>query len=469
MKIDVKKADVIWSYIGVILSSMMNVITLPIIMFFLDGDSLGLWYVFVSIGSITMLFDFGFSVTFARFITYGWSGARDLKKTGISENIEEAADFLVIKEILVTCKRIYLIISLIAFFLMATVGSYYIFSISHHIEGINHIIAWGVFAIATFLNLYYNYYDSFLRGVGDVKEANQSRVYGRLIQLVLMVVLLMMGMGLLGLCIAYLVFGVVFRYLGKTYFYKYNDIKQKLRSVQEQVDIQRIKGVFKTVWYNAWRDGVVALSVYLVSQASVILCSLYLSLTETAMYSIGLQIATAIGMLSATLYSTYQPALQSNWIKGDFEKVKKIMIQTVVVYVLFYFLGSILCVIIGLPVLRFIKSDVVITVPVMIGILLSQFILRYRDCFTSYFSSTNRLIYMPAFLVSSIVCLFLSIVLLQFLDWKIWGLIIAQIVSQCIYNAWYWSYKAKKELRITYKDISVTAKEMVNNKIQFHI
>ena len=37
------------------------------------------------------------------------------------------------------------------------------------------------------------------------------------------------------------------------------------------------------------------------------------------------------------------------------------------------------------------------------------------------------------------------------LELGIWGLIVAQIVSQCIYNAWYWSKKAHAEL-----DLSIT-------------
>lgn len=432
---------------------MMNVITLPIIIYFLDGDSLGLWYVFVSIGSITMLFDFGFSVTFARFITYGWSGARELNKSGLSTKVDSNTDFLVIKEILITCKKIYLIISLVALFLLSSVGTYYIISISRHLPGYIHNVAWGVFVIATFLNLFYNYYISFLRGVGDIKDANQAQVYGRLAQLVFMIILLLLGLGLLGLCIAYLFFGIIFRYLSKKYFYKFKNLKNKLDSVNESVNSQRIKYVFKNVWYNAWRDGVVALSVYFISQASVILCSLYLSLTETAIYSMGLQIATAIGMLATTLYSTYQPSLQSNWVKGDMNLVKKIMIKTIVIFIISFGVLSLLCILIGLPLLKFIKQDVVISIPIMLGILLSQFVLKYRDCFTSYFSSTNRLIYMPAFIVSSIICILLSFLFLEFFEFKIWGLIISQIVSQLIFNAWYWPWKATKELNIGWTDI----------------
>ena len=447
MIVDVNKRDIIWSYLSVITSFAASVITLPIIIYFLDGDILGLWYVFAAIGSITILFDFGFTVTFARNITYCWSGAKRLSKQGVSEEVSSETDFVMMRDILFTCKRIYLVIASIALVLLSTVGSLYIIHISKAIPGYTHIFAWLIYALAAFLNLYYNYFDSFLRGVGAVQRANQNRVYARVAQLIVMVVLLSLGSGILGLSIAYLVFGVVFRILGKSSFYNYQGIGEKLKTIQEPIRKHVIKDTFNTIWFNAWRDGVVSLSAYLSGQATVLLCSLYLSLTETGIYSIGMQIASVVLMLSSTLYVTYQPSLQSNLVQGNYTEVRRIMNLIKRVYILSFALGVLLVVTIGLPILRFIKPDVIIGVPVLMGLFLGQFMLGYRDCFTSYFSCTNRLIYMPAFIISSIACVLLAIVLMGIFKMGMWGLVIAQVVSQGAFNVWYWPAKAKKELK----------------------
>lgn len=447
MEVKVNKSDVIWSYLGTIMSFTASVITLPVVIYFLDSETLGLWYVFASVGSITILFDFGFTVTFARNITYCWSGATKLKRIGVAESISIEPDYVMMRDILYTCKRIYLIISLIALFLLVTIGTGYVIYISKSFIGTSHIYAWLIYAIAAFLNLYYNYYDSFLRGVGDVKQANQNRVYARGIQLLSMFIFLIFGWGILGLAIAYLFFGIVFRFLGKFYFYRYKGIGKRLRDVGGHTDKSTAHNLFKTVWYNAWRDGIVSLSVYLSGQVSVILCSLYLSLTETGIYSIGLQIANVVGSLASTLYVTYQPSLQSNWIKGNLLEVRLIMSRIIKVYIFSYLIGVFCVILVGLPILRLIKPEVIIGIPLLLGIFLGQFILKFRDCFSSYFSCTNRLIYMPAFIFSSIFCVLLSIILLQFYELKIWGLIIAQIFSQVIFNAWYWPVKACKELK----------------------
>ena len=118
MKVQIDKSDIIWSYLGVIVSFTSSVISFPIIIYFLDGDLLGLWYVFASIGSISLLFDFGFTLTFARNITYCWSGAKELKKEGTDNEVYKEPDYYLMRDILFTCKRVYLVISLVALLLL---------------------------------------------------------------------------------------------------------------------------------------------------------------------------------------------------------------------------------------------------------------------------------------------------------------------------------------------------------------
>lgn len=80
MQIKISKADLIWSYWGTIMTLSSQVIMLPLVVYFLNSEMLGLWYVFVSLGAVANLFDFGFTITFARNIAYCWSGANTLKK-----------------------------------------------------------------------------------------------------------------------------------------------------------------------------------------------------------------------------------------------------------------------------------------------------------------------------------------------------------------------------------------------------
>ena len=64
MKIKVSNKDIIWNYIGVIMTLGSNFLLLPFMMVYLDSNQLGLGYVSQSIGNIVVLFDFGFKETF---------------------------------------------------------------------------------------------------------------------------------------------------------------------------------------------------------------------------------------------------------------------------------------------------------------------------------------------------------------------------------------------------------------------
>lgn len=462
MQIIISKADVIWSYLGTIMTLSSQVVMLPLVVYFLDGDMLGLWYVFVSLGAVANLFDFGFTITFSRNIAYCWSGAKSLKKTGADFVENSEPDYVLMKKILNACKLIYFIISILVLMLLLSVGTYYINYISRDIKDSTHIWSWIIYAVSVFLNIYYSYYDSFLKGVGAIKDSNRNKVIARSIHLILMTILLLSGFGILGASIAYLSYGFIFRYLGKQKFYKYKGIGENLNKVKDKFNLHDYKSLFSVIWHNAWREGFIQVSIYCCDQVSVIICSLYLTLTETGVYSLCVQIATAISTIAAVMYSTYQPALQVAYVNNDKIRMRTTMATIVVMYVLIFLEGLILVILAGIPLLSLIKPEMTISITLLLAVSMNQFILKFRNCFTSYFSCTNRIIYTKAFVFSALLCLFLSFFFMGVLHYGVWGLVAAQVVSQTIYNLWYWPYKANKELNLSFcSTVNIGVKTLV--------
>ena len=446
MQIEITRRDAVWSYIGTIVSMGANFFMLPFLMYFLTPDMLGLWYVLVSMGNITSLFDFGFAVTFSRNITYCWSGASELKKEGVvfSENSEP--NYALMKEVLSASKFIYASISVIALFILITAGSLYVRYITRNSESYVPVIAWLIYAVAVFLNLYYGYYASFLRGVGAITQANKNILYARAAHIILMIIFLFMGLGIIGASCAYLAYGIVFRLLGKYHFYKYKDIGKNLAKVQAKTSFAKLKEVFITVWHNAWRDGLISICDYLCSQASVIICSVYMPLSQTGLYSIGVQIATAINHISKTLYTAKQPEIQNAYIMSDRAKIQSIMKYVVITFLALFVTGVAGFILVGRPLLKLVKPDAVVSVPVFLGIALYNIMLGFRDCYASYFSCTNRILYLKAYIISAISGVTLSFIAMGIFDLGVWGLIMSQIISQLSYNVWYWPLRAIREM-----------------------
>lgn len=452
MNINITNKDYLWSYAGIFLSLLANVILTPFVMYFLDGDSFGLWGIFQSLAAITTLFDFGFSTTFSRNINYCWNGANKLIKNGMIYSESSKPNFYLMKKTMKACRIVFLLLALLAFILLSTVGTMYISYISFSIKGQAPIISWCIYSFAIFLNLYYGYYGSFLRGVGAISDVNKATVISRLTQIVLTIFFLWLGGGLVGISVAYLVYGTLFRQLAKKRFYKYKGIGEGMKRVTVDLPKKEIRYIFFVVWHNAWREGMVSLANYLANQSCTIINSLYMPLTQTGAYSLAVQIASAVSQVSAVMYTTNQPVLQSACINNDTEKQKRTMSLIIVSFTFLNIAGVLFIVTVGLPLLRLIRPEAVVSVSVMLGIGIYQFVLKFRNCYTSYFSCTNRIPYVKAFLLSSVVCVIFAIISMGYFKWGAWGLIGSQLISQGVYNAWAWTRKAHQEMKLSFRE-----------------
>lgn len=408
--------------------------------------------VFQSLAAITTLFDFGFSTTFARNINYCWNGASQLEKTGTTYATDSKTNFYLMKKTMKACQAVFVIISFSALIIMLTIGTFYIRYISSSIAGNAPTIAWIICAVAIFLNLYFGYYGSFLRGVGAISDVNKATVYAKTVQIIVTIILLACGFGIIGTSVAYLSYGLLYRLIAKRSFNRYKGIGKSLQQVTVKIPVSEIKEMFWIVWHNAWREGIVSLSNYLANQACTIICSLYMPLTQTGAYSLAVHLGTAVAQVSAAMYTANQPVLQAAYISNDKPKLKRTMSLIVFSYTTLDMLGLMAVVIVGLPILRIIRPESVAGTGVVIAIGLYQFILKFRNCYTSYFSCTNRIPYMKAFIVSSIGCVILTVTFMGWFNWGVWGLVAAQLISQCAYNAWHWMIEAHKEMELGFAE-----------------
>lgn len=445
MSIKVTNKDIIWNYIGIIMSMFSNLLLLPFMVYFIDGDLLGLWYVYLSIGGIVTLFDFGFNPTFARNVAYCWSGAESLNPEGVNFVYESKPNYILLKKVIDTCKLIYFIIAFIALFIMATAGTIYIFFIASNIFNVSVVISWIIYILAVYLNIYYGYYATFLRGVGAVSLYNKINVLARIIQIIISIGLMFLGYQIIAVSLAYLFYGFLLRFFSKKAFYSYNDIGFYLKNINKTT-IKEIFILFKTVWHNAWKDGIVALSNYSANQASTLIASFFLSLSETGIYSISVQLITAIATISAGLYTAYQPAMQSAYINNNKNELKKLMAISITAFDLIFIFGVIFLLMIGIPILRIIKPTSTFNNYVIIGLAVYNFFYKRQSYYTSFISNTNCVPYMKPYIISSLLGIFLSILFIRFFHLGIWGLIIGQFLPQIIYNCWKWTYDVHKML-----------------------
>lgn len=460
MRIRIKKRDILWNYIGTIINMFSNFVLIPIILYWLNDEEYGLWCVFLSVGGITTLFDFGFNVTFARNITYCWSGIKELKKESVKFETDKEIDYDLLSRLVSTCKTVYLILSSFALAVIAVFGTAYIIFVSKDTGEKNILASWGIYCVAVFLNLLFGYYNSFLRGIGDIEGLNKAVVVSKVIYIGMTSLLLSMSFGLVGVSLAYLVCGITFRIVSKSFLLKHDKFGKALtrRSSPD-------KALFATIWHNAWREGMVQSADYLCNQLTVIIASFYCTLTETGAYSLCLQISQAIMMVAAVIYSSFQPELQSAYANRDSEGVKNVFSLVLCSCIGVSVLGAVFLATIAQRVLFILRPTIVLDAPLAIGVLCYQFIVRIRNCYTTYLSSTNRVIYAKSFLASGILTVLSSFILVGVCKMGIWGLVVGQMISQAIYNLWYWPYMVHKELELSFYELLERALKQVKNYI----
>lgn len=449
MRVKASKRDVLWNYIGTIVSMTSGFILIPLLLMYLSEEEIGLWYVFVAISNFTVLFEFGFNPTFARNIVYCVSGASGTAREGRPELSQEGSvDVNLLLRLMRSCKIVYAVISLATILLLLFAGTSYIGYVAAALPGESYWPAWTVIVISVFINLYFLYLQTFLRGFGDIEGENKARVFSRVSQLVISGVLLALGWGLISASIGLLANGVVLRVYASIRL-KRNHLAQQARSSGQGVSCSEVMETVGSVWHIAWRDGIVQLSGFASGQAMSIVCSLFIGLAETGIYSLSAQFAGAVTSFASAFIKSYYPAFQSAYVRCDTDEMCSIMNRGIAVYYIVSMIGTVGVALFVLPLAPLIKPGYVVDLPFFLFITLYNFLSSQYGIFCNLIVSTNRIPYVWGYLVSGAASIALSCSFGAAGIAGMWGITASQIIVQCAYNVWKWPRFVTRELGTT--------------------
>ena len=65
-----------------------------------------------------------------------------------------------------------------------------------------YAIAWLFFSVAVFLNIFYNYWTTSLKGIGAIKQSQIAVIVSKMIQIVISLIGLYLGYGIIALAFA---------------------------------------------------------------------------------------------------------------------------------------------------------------------------------------------------------------------------------------------------------------------------
>lgn len=450
MSIVLSKKDVVWGYIAQFFSLTTGLITLPLILNMLSTEEIAMNYLMITIGSLVSLFDFGFAPQFGRNITYIFSGAQELRKEGLeTSSISNEVNYRLLATMIHTARYVYRRIGLMVLFVMLTLGSFYISKATNGFRNVNNsLVIWIVYSFSTFLNIYYSYYSSLLLGKGLIMESKKASIYTSLLKIILTFSLLYGGLGLLGVAIANLISPFANRFISYFYFFT-KDLKNKISSYKIS-NTEKLE-LFKIIWYNSKKLGLVFLGSYAISKLGMFLAGLYLSPNEVASYGLMLQLVSIITGISSTLFNVYQPKFAELRVRNDNSLLINGFAFTMNIFYFLFILGTAFLILSGPPLLTLIGSNAVLP-STFILVLFSIIMLLEgnHSNFATFIVTNNRIPFVKPSLIAGAAIGIGSFLSLKYTSLGILGLILVQGLSQVVYANWKWPYVVCREFHISF-------------------
>lgn len=448
MRIEITRRDILWNYAGTIVSMASNFMLLPVLIAFLSDEMLGLWYVFVAVGGLVMLFEFGFNPTFSRNFAFCWAGARHLVREGRDPGVSDEADPVLLANLIAACKMVYRRVALAALVVLSIPGTAYVFHVSSGLNLTEVAASWAIYAAAVLVNLYFLYYAAMLRGIGSIAADNKIKITAKIAQLSVTALLLFAGLGLVGAAIGFMLNAVLYRLLGSRAFWR--DFRVAAMGIRRLAcDRDEVRDVYRIISYNAYKDGAVQIANYTSTQASTIICSVMLGLAESGTFSIALQFASSIGNLGLALANSYRPMIQAAYQRENDGVFRRAVGRSAVTYLVIYIVGYLGVLVVAYPLLALFKPESSFSPLVYSGISLYVLLYDWHSLFASMLCNMNKIPYTTAYIVASVAGVILSVVLIGFCGLGVWGLVLGLALPQLAYNNWRWPLVASREMGTT--------------------
>jgi hypothetical protein len=439
---------------------------------------MGIWYTFVSVYTVIILIDFGFTPTLIRSLTYAWSGTKELKPEGVVYIKNDfGVNMHLFTTVFLTTKTLCLILSIFVFLLMTTIGTVYINYISNGLINKSIIIAWILYSIGGWANIYFNYLILSMKSTGAIAESQQAMVIAKIVQLIISAVGVIKGGGLIALSVSYIISGLVMRIIAKHIFYKYKDIGKHLKKEIKNITKYEIVKTFKIVWVNAKKAGSIVIASTTMAQSGVLFCSAFIGINEAAVYGLCVQLNTVLFGVGQIFYQTNIAALTSAKINEDKHKQQNIFSTAIILLWLIVIIGIVFLSLGGTRILNLVGANTQIEVPILLSVCLYMLLEHNYSLSAHFISLTNTYPFVKSVVITAVFQLLVFGVLILFAELQIWHILLVNIASRLFYISWKWPSVCLKELGINFFqlvhlgsfNIFVMIKRLVhiNNKSQY--
>ena len=439
--------DIIWSYVATIFRVGAGIILWPFILSQMSAETVGVWNVMITIMGFVALLDFGFQPSFARNISYIFSGVTKLQKVGIQTAVSDGnINFSLLKGTLNAMRKFYRWMALGVFVILGIAGTAYFYYILQKYSGdrTDAMIAWILLIAINSYNVYTLYYNALLLGKGYIRRERQIMILSQCVYLSLAIVLIYAGYGLTAIVSSQAVSIILQRILSYRVFFT-KELKQQLL----HTEADETKDILRAISPNAVKVGLTQLGGFCVTKSALLIGSAFLTLEETACYGITLHIIDILARCSTVYYQSITPKIAQSRANKDVIKLKYYFVCSIGILVATFLLGGAAIAFLGNWGLNMIGSETKFLPTIMLCVMLLVYLLETNHSIAAGFiSADNRIPFFIPSLLSGLGTVVLLWLFLSIFKWGVWGMILSQGIAQLVYQNWKWPSMVIKELNI---------------------
>jgi len=449
---EIGRKDVIWNFVATFMRVASGIIVLPLVLRLLPSQEVGLWYLFLTIGGLATLLDFGFANSFTRNVTYIFSGVKILKKEGYTpvDNDDKTIDYGLLKSVIAAMRRYYGIVAGVFIVLFIIASPFYLNNVLKDYTGNkNEIwIAWFTYGVLVAYQLYTFYYSSILSGRGKVKRLQQIIIIGQTSRIVTAVIFLLLGYGLISLVIAQFVSDIVNRTLCYNSFYD-KSLKLHLKTSA----VIKVSEVMKIMTPNALKIGLTIIGSFLISKAIILIAPFYISLSEIAFYGTTKQMIDLIISLGYLWFGTYYPKVTLHRVNNDMDQIKRMYLKAKFSIIVVFIVCGLGLIFVGPWLLIFIHSKTHLLPAFMTFVFLIVAYLETNHGLAMQMLLTkNEVPFVKASILTGIASTISLYFALKYTSLGTWGLILAPGIAQIAYQNWKWPLMVIRDLNLKFND-----------------
>lgn len=426
-----------WSLIFTAIRAGGNLLVLPLMLHKLSPEDLGLWYVFLSLGGLASLIDFGFYPTVARVTAYLWAGAEEILETGVAPIRQTGAappepNYRLLADLVKTMQIYYLGIGFLVTALMGLFGTLWIIQKSQHLPDAHAIFwAWLLFLAGIFINIISGMWHPLLSGINQVRLNQQVFVWGLVANYLTLVIGLLLGAGLLAPVAGFFLMGAISRSAARVKFNRFT--QAQAYAAKARWSSKLLQGL----WPTAWRTGIVTLGIYATLSAGTLICSAFLGLKAAASYGLSMQLVFAAVAIAASFILVKLPEIAQLHALGREAEIGRVVFPRLRWYWGVYLGLATMTILFGNYILHewLHARTLLLSTPLLLAVFIIGVLEGHHGIFRELAVTAHRNPFATPIVSSGLLIVALSLILVP--RYGIWALVLVPGIVQLTFNNWW--------------------------------